>query len=91
MNVTGERLLMGVGIEANPDAAIEFFVAAIRAKNPIAMYNMGQIYETGQGAEANAEEAAKLYRAATDLGFAKARERLIVVCQGQNFPSCFRR
>jgi hypothetical protein len=91
LNATGERLLMGVGTESDPQTAMEYFVAGIRAGSPMAMYNVGQIYQAGLGVEPNLEEAAKLYRAALDLGLRQAQDKLVVVCEGQTFPACFKR
>ena len=88
-NAAGERILMGVGVEADPAGAVDFFIAAARQSYPNAFFNLGQMHQTGIGLEQNLEEAAKLYAKALELGVEEAREPLLAVCADNAFAACF--
>lgn len=90
-NAAGERILMGVGVEADPVGAVDFFIAAARQNYPNAFFNLGQMHQTGIGLEQNLEEAAKLYAQALELGVQEAREPLLAVCADSAFAACFLR
>ena len=90
-NAAGERILMGVGVDADPVGAVDFFIAAARQNYPNAFFNLGQMHQTGIGLEQNLEEAAKLYAKALELGVEEAREPLVGVCTDNAFAACFLR
>jgi len=90
-NAAGERILMGVGVDADPVGAVDFFIAAARQNYPNAFFNLGQMHQTGIGLEQNLEEAAKLYAKALELGVEEAREPLVGVCADNAFAACFLR
>ena len=90
-NAAGERILMGVGVDADPVGAVDFFIAAARQNYPNAFFNLGQMHQTGIGLEQNLEEAAKLYAQALELGVEEAREPLVGVCADNAFAACFLR
>lgn len=90
-NAAGERILMGVGVTADPIGALDFFIAAARQNYPNAFFNLGQMHQTGIGLEKNLEEAAKLYAKALELGVEDARQPLVDVCADNAFPACFLR
>ena len=68
----------GRELAANPKAALPLLVSAAAANHPIAQYELGQMYETGQDGlvPRNLETARSLYAAAASHGMKEAQARL---------------
>jgi hypothetical protein len=73
-----DMLLRGEAGPPNPKAALPLLVSAAAANHPIAQYELGQIYETGQDGlvPRNLETARSLYAAAASHGMKEASDRL---------------
>lgn len=66
----------GDGVEKDLNCALKWLNRSVEAGNAEAHYELGLLYETGEGVAVDKVEACKLYQKAVDGGFAKAAEKL---------------
>ena len=64
------------GFEKDEGGALEWFRRAARQGDAQALYNLGWLYEYGEGGPADSVEAERLYRLAAMQGHPEAREAL---------------
>ncbi len=69
MNEYAVRLQKGVGVGADPIAAIGYFIGASQAGIPAAQTNLGNAFENGVGARQDFNQAGTYYAAAAKQGF----------------------
>jgi len=63
-----EHYRLGRGVVANGRTAMRWYECAARSGHAGARYQMGRLFETGDGVRQDFKRAAELYRLATDLG-----------------------
>lgn len=73
MNEMAVRYQKGMGIQADPIAAIGWFSLGAQFGLPVALTNLGNCYETGNGARQDLEKAGTHYAAAAKQGYAPAQ------------------
>lgn len=66
--VYGQMLLDGVGVEADPQAAVGWFDRAARQGHAMAINMMGRCYDLGWGVPVDKTRAAEWFKAAADRG-----------------------
>ena len=69
MNEFAVRLQKGLGVDADPIAAIGYFTAAAQAGIPAAQTNLANVYENGVGVRQDFNQAGSYYAAAAKQGF----------------------
>ena len=67
----------------NYPKAMAWFQTAVEQNNPIACYNLGVLYENGQGREADPQTAAEWYKKAAIQGHAAAQVSLARILDSQ--------
>jgi TPR repeat protein len=72
-------LLRGEAGPPNPKRALPLLQAAAAANHPIAQFELGQFYETGELVPKNLTMARSLYAGAARHGMKEARERLAML------------
>ena len=75
-DLIGQLYANGLGVKADPAAALRWFQLSAAQGNPIAAYNLGRAYETGAGVAKNLGEAAKWYAKSAAGGMPYAEWRL---------------
>ncbi len=68
----GIMYVKGLGIEENPETALEYFTKASENGSAKASYYIGQIYENGIGVDKDYEQAMEFYLKAADMDYAPA-------------------
>ena len=71
-----DLLLNGVGVDADPAAAIKLYEVAAEKSYAPAQYALGTVYAEGAGVEADPVQAAVWLKRALNNGLEKAREQL---------------
>ena len=71
-----DLLLNGVGVDADPAAAIKLYEMAAEKSYAPAQYALGTVYAEGAGVEADPVQAAAWFKRALNNGLEKAREQL---------------
>jgi TPR repeat protein len=66
----------GDGVEKDLNRALKWLNRSVENGNAEAHYELGLLYETGEGVAVNKVEACKLYKKAVDGGFDKAADKL---------------
>lgn len=69
----------GLGVPADPKAAVHLFQLAAAQGNHTAEYNLGHAYEFGQGVPKNIDEAENWYAKSAEAGVPYAQYRLGVI------------
>jgi uncharacterized protein len=83
----GERLVQGLGVEANIDEALQWFHKAADAGNNQAWYDIGFVYSNGLKDSVNMTEAMKYFRKGADLGNADCQTSMGLIYQaGERIP-----
>ena len=75
----GGCLKNGVGVAADPAAAVEWYRKAAAQQNPTALYSLGVCYENGEGVDRNLDTALEWYRKAKEAGLEDAQSAIIRV------------
>lgn len=70
--LVGLSYLVGIGIEARPEAARVWLERADAADNPFAGFNLGWMYRTGTGVAQSPDQSQRWYRRAAELGHGTA-------------------
>lgn len=83
--VLGETLLEGApGVKKDPVEAVTWFEKAVAQHNRAAQYQLGGMYEEGEGGLARDwKKAAELYLASAEQGFAQAQFAYGLTCEFQ--------
>jgi len=71
-----QRYRLGVGLERNPEKAIELFRREAEQGFANAQYRLGKAYRDGVGVDPDPAEAARWFRAAAEQGYGKAQRAL---------------
>jgi Sel1 repeat-containing protein len=71
----------GIGVERNPEKAIDLYQQAVELGNSLAMFNLGVCYENGEGVKQDLDKAIDLYQQAIELGNSDAMVNLGVCYQ----------
>jgi len=74
--ILGYSHLLGLGISANPEMAVEYFSKAAKNGNAPAQCTLGACYFDGTGVSKNCQEGALWFFKAAEQGLAKAQFRL---------------
>ena len=74
--VYAQMLLDGIGVAADPRAALAWFTRAAAQHHPMALNMVGRCYDLGWGTAPDKVRAAACYRVAHDLGLVEATYNL---------------
>ena len=80
--VYGDMLLVGNGVEADPDRAISLYESAAAKSFGLAQYVLGMAYASGTGVAADPAVALDWYRKALDNGVADAEQQIALLESG---------
>ncbi|MEO8683504.1 MAG: tetratricopeptide repeat protein [Devosia sp.] len=69
----GYKYDVGEGVEADPEAAVKWYLLAAEQGNAEAQRNLGGLYGSGRGVAQNDAEAKRWFRAAAEQGDAQAQ------------------
>lgn len=87
MEELARRLIGGVGIAQDPQAAAGWLIRAAELGSPQAAFNVGIMYERGFVVERNSTRAAQWYRRAAAQGLAVAKHNLALLLRdGRGLP-----
>jgi TPR repeat protein len=67
---------LGVGVQSNQTAALDYYRKAADQGNALAQNNLGICYANGDGVEKDPNEAIKWFRKAADQGYIRAQNNL---------------
>jgi len=72
--------------KGNFAAAVQYFRSAARLGNPEAQVNLGNMYDAGEGVEADFKRAAHYYKLAASKGVPEAAYNLAVAYKQRGMP-----
>lgn len=81
------RYFDGIGVEADPGRAANWYLAAAQQGVPEAQFSLGLLYEKGEGVPRDAEQAAEWYAKAAKAGESRAQTNLgLMFADGRGIP-----
>ena len=66
----------GIGVDEDPQQAVEWFMKSARQGDPEAQYALGVCYNEGLGVERDVDEAREWYARAAEQGNSNAKKAL---------------
>ena len=74
----------GQGVAQNDKQAMAWFQKAANQNNPLAQFNLGNVYREGRGVAQNYQQALAWYQKAANQGLASAQNSLAMMyCEGK--------